>query len=387
MPQLLASFTLPNTPLTSRVEEPAPSYITKFTTPPKPPTPAPSQPPSLHSSMSRPGSQRRLPRGRITFTLPTTQIEKDSKQWRRDPASRSRTTSFVRAYWSNAKSKRAREARLKAGVLDGSIPSAAFDTACTASAGRPVDPFLLTNKKSTKVFALADDHPTPASMVAKLYHEVREPARTVDIVPALGRNSLLSGGKFAEAGYVSICDDKEVNIYDGRTAKIVVSEEAVLKGWRCPHANLWRIPLQDEVTSLNEHTLLLDGPDGRDTLHSMYAVPSSAEMLAHIELFSKPNPAEAINNLYDLPSIERAVRYLHAAAGFPTKATWLRAIRNGHYVSWPLLTVRNVNKHFPESEETQKGHMRNQRQGVRSTKNTKSRTANEPVPAPEEPPI
>lgn len=110
-------------------------------------------------------------------------------------------------------------------------------------------------------------------------------------------------------------------------------------------------------------------------------------MLAHIELFSKPNPAEAINNLYELPSIERAVRYLHAAAGFPTKATWLRAIRNGHYVSWPLLTVRNVNKHFPESEETQKGHMRNQRQGVRSTKNTRPRTASEPVPAPEEPPI
>lgn len=238
MPQLLASFTLPYTPLTSRVEEPAPSYITKFTTPPKPPTPAPSQPPSLHSSMSRPGSQRRLPRGRITFTLPTTHIEKDSKQWRRDPASRSRTTSFARAYWSNAKSKRAREARLKAGVLDGSIPSAAFDTACTLSAGKPGDPFLPTNKKSTKVFALADDHPTPASMVAKLYHEVREPARTVDIVPALGRNSLLSGGKFAEAGYVSICDDKEVNIYDGRTAKIVVSEEAVLKGWRCPYTNL-----------------------------------------------------------------------------------------------------------------------------------------------------
>merc|ERR1712051_96079 len=279
--------------------------------------------------MSRTRSQHRHPGGRIIFTLPATHVDRDSKQWRRDPASWSRTTSFARAYWSNAKSKRTREARLKAGVLDGSIPSAAWDTACTSSAGKPDNPFLPTNKRSTKVFALADDHPIPAIIVAKLYHEIREPARTVDIVPALGRNSLLSGGKFAEAGYVSICDDKEVNIYDGRTAKIVVSEEAVLKGWRCPHTNLWRIPLQDEVTSLNEHTLLIDGPDGRDTLHSLYTVPSSVEMLAHIELFSKPNPAEAIDNLYKLPSIERAVRYLHAAAGFPTKARWLGAIRNG----------------------------------------------------------
>eukprot|EP00804_Cyclotella_cryptica_P007463 CCRYP_002649-RA/>CCRYP_002649-RA protein AED:0.45 eAED:0.45 QI:0/0/0/1/1/1/2/0/120 len=29
---------------------------------------------------------------------------------------------------------------------------------------------------------------------------------------------------------------------------------------------------------------------------------------------------------------------------------------------------QNVHKHFPQSEETQQGHMRNQRQGTRSTK-------------------
>jgi len=33
-----------------------------------------------------------------------------------------------------------------------------------------------------------------------------------------------------------------------------------------------------------------------------------------------------------------------------------------------MLTVKNVNKHFPESDETVKGHMNHQRQGVRSTK-------------------
>ena len=33
-----------------------------------------------------------------------------------------------------------------------------------------------------------------------------------------------------------------------------------------------------------------------------------------------------------------------------------------------LVTVENVNKYFPEPEETQKGHMNHQRQGVRSTK-------------------
>ena len=58
---------------------------------------------------------------------------------------------------------------------------------------------------------------------------MRDPARTVDIVPGLAYQSLLSGGNFAKAGYVLICEDAEFNIYDGRTVKITVSEEAVLK--------------------------------------------------------------------------------------------------------------------------------------------------------------
>ena len=60
--------------------------------------------------------------------------------------------------------------------------------------------------------------------------------------------------------------------------------------------------------------------------------------------------------------------YLHAAAGFPTKETCIKAIHNGNYLWWSLINVKNVNKHLPESEEIQKGHMLNQRQGVRSTK-------------------
>lgn len=40
---------------------------------------------------------------------------------------------------------------------------------------------------------------------------------TVGMVPALVDNSLLSRGKFAEAGYGSVCYGKDVNIYDGRT--------------------------------------------------------------------------------------------------------------------------------------------------------------------------
>ena len=68
------------------------------------------------------------------------------------------------------------------------------------------------------------------------------------MVLALAYQSLLSGGKFVESGYVSVCDGDEVNIYDGSTATITVSEEAVLKGCQCPHTNLCKITLRYQVT-------------------------------------------------------------------------------------------------------------------------------------------
>ena len=77
-----------------------------------------------------------------------------------------------------------------------------------------------------------------------------------------------------------------------------------------------------------------------------------------------------MHNVYSLPSIPHTIRYLHAAAGFPVKETWLDAIKAGNYVTWPGLTTTAVRKHFPDSDETQQGHMKQQRQGVRSTKLT-----------------
>ncbi len=96
--------------------------------------------------------------------------------------------------------------------------------------GKLVDPFIVSTQKSSKVFALADSQPALGASIAKLHHDVRESARTVDIVSDLRGNLLLSGGKFAQAGYISVCDVKELNIYNGRTAKITISKEAVLKG-------------------------------------------------------------------------------------------------------------------------------------------------------------
>ena len=213
-------------------------------------------------------------------------------------------------------------------MLNGIFASAAWETACTYNAGKIGDPFIQTSQPFTKVFYIAYGRHHAGNNIAKLHHPVREPARKVDMVPALADQSLLSGTKFSDAGYISICNDKEVNIYDGCTARILVSERAVLKGCKCPRTKLWRVPLQPRVTNLKTNILLLYVATGNESLNSLYSVPSTDKMISHLEVFNhmRPSAVEAINNIYELPIIEPAISYLHGATGFPTKATLLKSI-------------------------------------------------------------
>ena len=62
------------------------------------------------------------------------------------------------------------------------------------------------------------------------------------------------------------------------------------------------------------------------------------------------------------------VRFQHAALRFYTKAMLLTSICNNNLITFPGTTADSIGKFFPESDETQKGHIKQTRQGVRSTK-------------------
>ena len=239
----------------------------------------------------------------------------------------------------------------KAGIQNGTIPSMIVDsgTTSTISTEEDKEACIATNQKSNKTFAVANGNVEHATEQRLLQHELRNPARTVDVVPGITTASLLSTSKMADAKYITIFDEEEVNIYDATNTKITVSRGAILKGWRMKDTKLWRIPLTKYVNNLNTDTCIVNQP------------PSEL-------LKNRPPPTDAINNVYELTSTATLIRYLHAAAGFPTKATWLKAIANNHYTSWPGLTLTAVRKHFPESVETVKGHMKKQKAGIRSTK-------------------
>jgi hypothetical protein len=72
----------------------------------------------------------------------------------------------------------------------------------------------------------------------------------------------------------------------------------------------------------------------------------------------KRTKLEVAANVYSLPLMLQTIRYLHTATSFQTKESWIKAIKNGNYATWPGISAKAVNKHFPESVETQKGHMK-----------------------------
>jgi hypothetical protein len=54
------------------------------------------------------------------------------------------------------------------------------------------------------------------------------------------------------------------------------------------------------------------------------------------------------------------MNWVHAVCGYPIKTTWSKAAKAGNFVRWPLLTEKNINKYYPEMDETPKGHIMNQ---------------------------
>ncbi len=171
--------------------------------------------------------------------------------------------------------------------------------------------------------------------MSKLAHNVRQPAKDVHIVPSIQSNSLLSKAKFAEAGYITVFDNKEVNIYEAHNTTSKVSWAAILQGWFDKTANLWRIPLIPVILNSNTDTVLINKPP--------------TEFLPDC-----PPAIEAIHNVYKLKTQPELVWYLHACMGFPTEPSWIEAIKNRQYASWPGLTIKAMAKYFPESKETMK---------------------------------
>ena len=114
-----------------------------------------------------------------------------------------------------------------------------------------------------------------------------------------------------DAGYFTVFDGTEVRIYDAETTKIQTSKPPVLKGWRDTITTLWKIPLVKTAPGVDVGQVTSRPPG---TAPTMWSPKNCNSPIA-------PAPSETIANVYQLKTKPEVIRYLHAAAGFPTEST------------------------------------------------------------------
>jgi hypothetical protein len=167
-------------------------------------------------------------------------------------------------------------------------------------------------------------------LLTDLPHQVRQ----AHILPGLVHNSLISVGQ--------LCDSECSVTFTQDQVTVSRNGENVMYGSRDPKSRLWRVDLKQKIAPK----------------------------------ISQCNHAHDNNNQKDL------INYLHAVCFIPVKSTWIKAIQNGNFTSWPGFNEQNVEKYLSKSTSTAKGHLNQQRQNARTTK-IKDAEKIDPVPDPD----
>jgi hypothetical protein len=183
---------------------------------------------------------------------------------------------------------------------------------------------------------LLDKSRVRATYKMLLKHKLREGAREMNIVPGV-HSTLVSAPRIGDKDYIVVFDKKLAKTYNAKTTTIMATAEPILEAPRCTLTGLWLMPLETKTNGGNQ--------------------------ASNIE-----GVTERANAIFELPSTCQTILYHHALAGFPVKETFLHAVRAGNYITWPGLTIAALHKYFPDSDKTQKGHMKGQQQGICSTK-------------------
>ena len=203
-------------------------------------------------------------------------------------------------------------------------------------------------------------------------------SRQAHIVPGLPHN-LTTIAPLCNAGCTARFTANTLTVTDPEGTTI-------LSGTRGPNApRLWQIDLAPPLspmalhvarphtartpTSVMPHTLLPKDPGTNLTPRHKENLPPSPRIHPHLRT-------------HDLPTTQALVAFLHATAGYPVKSTWLRAIKNNFYKSWPGLTYTLIAKYCPTADATIQGHMAQPQQHIQSTTHTAAHRQTLPQPPP-----
>jgi hypothetical protein len=156
-------------------------------------------------------------------------------------------------------------------------------------------------------------------------------AREAHIVPSLHSGSLYSVAK--------LCDDGCIATFTATECKITKNDQLVLRGTRSATDGLWMADNQELPIK---------------TSNSVPAAPAA--------LF-------AANAMCPEPNIAARIAFFHAALFSPAISMFCATLDVGHLQSFPgKVSATQVRHHLLFSETMHKGHLDQERQGLRSTK-------------------
>ena len=149
--------------------------------------------------------------------------------------------------------------------------------------------------------------------------------RRAHVFPVLQNKSLLSIGQFCDSNFTAVFHDGQVKLSNDNTT---------ITGQLDPSTGIYYIYLPEP--------------------------PHVAPQALH------PFACSA----YEMKTKADIVQYLHQFSFSPVVHTWTKAIDAGYFTTWPGLTSELVCKHLPKLLATAKGHLKQYRQNIRSTKNS-----------------
>ena len=175
---------------------------------------------------------------------------------------------------------------------------------------------------SNKIVVTANGTELTASNTALLpTRALSKGAREAIVVSGMSQRALMSVATLANNRYtmVFLPGQEVVHVFHANDINISLPTPSALQGWR-DNRGLW-------IVSVTGETMISQNID----------------------------VAETAMSVYDLPNTKEVMRFLHAVMGTATRATLLTAAQNGSLVTFPGMTPGNISRHFPESDETQKG--------------------------------
>ena len=213
-------------------------------------------------------------------------------------------------------------------------------------------------------------------------------AQKTRILKDLKSSSLISIGQLADDGCTTVIRDS--------TLIVKKNNKIILKGKRNVRDNLYDIPIYQPHP--NPKTTISSDNYLQPQLHSIYkktallkkqicslksglisSTPKKKQMPYHCNHIShkcldtliqtEKHKDQKINVILRKQQTHSDLaEFLHGCACSPVTSTFITAVNNNQFMSWPGLTTKLIKKHLPPNRATAKSHLHQESQHLQSTK-------------------